>query len=230
MVGERRVAVVTGVGRREGIGFGQGRQGAALVARKAATDLPRVEVRSRDEWRRWLSANHDRPKGIWLVTYKKRAAPLWFLSYDEIVEEALCFGWIDSLPRTVDARRSMRLVAPRRPKSAWSAVNKARVERLLADGKMAPAGVAAVERAKRDGSWTKLDRVENLVVPPDLLRALGERPGASAYFEAFPRSSRRIILEWIASAKGAETRARRVDETAALAAKNLRAHHWRRRP
>jgi uncharacterized protein YdeI (YjbR/CyaY-like superfamily) len=199
----------------------------SATPRRAGDDLPRVEVRSRAEWRRWLAAHHAQRNGIWLVTHKKTSYPDRYLSYDDIVEEALCHGWIDSLPRTLDAARSMRLVAPRRPKSAWSKVNKARVEKLLAEGKMAPAGLEVVAQAKADGSWARLDAVEAETVPPDLGRALRERPGAERHFEAFPRSSKRIILEWIDSARTAETRAKRIEETARLAAENRRAHHWR---
>lgn len=190
-------------------------------------ELARVEVHSRAEWRRWLTAHHAQEQGIWLVTYKKSADAERFLSYEDIVEEALCFGWVDSLPRKLDAARSMRLVAPRRPKSAWSAVNKARIEELVAARKMARPGLAAVERAKADGSWARLDGVEALVTPRDLSRALARHPRAAANFRAFPRSSKRLILEWIASARTPETRAKRVEETARKAAKNERANHWR---
>jgi len=198
-----------------------------LVAAKAHDDRERVEVNSRAEWRRWLAAHHAQTNGVWLVTYKKTADPKRYLSYDDIVEEAICFGWVDSLPRTVDAKRSMRLVAPRRPKSAWSAVNKARVEKLARAGKMAPSGLAAIERAKADGSWSKLDAVETLVVPPDLARALARHGRASEHFASFPKSSKRIILEWIASAKTEATRRKRVEETTRKAAENRRANHWR---
>ena len=177
-----------------------------------------MEVNSRAEWRRWLSTHHTQAEGVWLVTYKKAADPKRYLSYDAIVEEAICFGWVDSLPRTVDAKRSMRLVAPRRPRSAWSAVNKARAEKLAAAGKLAPAGRAAVERAKTDGSWFKLDQVEAMVTPPDLIAALARHDSATELFAAFPRSSKRIILEWIANAKTDATRAKRIEETARLAA------------
>jgi len=182
---------------------------------------------SRAAWRRWLTRNHGSAQGIWLITYKKSAAPSRYLSYDDIVEEALAFGWIDSVPRALDEARSMRLVAPRRPRSSWSAVNKARIEKLTAAGLMAPSGLAAVRRAKEDGSWSHLDEVERLAVPADLARELAAHPDAAANFDAFPRSSKRIILEWIASAKTDVTRKRRVDEAARLAAKNERAHHWR---
>ena len=197
------------------------------MKRDAGAALPRIEVHSRAEWRRWLAQNHARTEGVWLVTAKKAASAAGFLSYDDIVEEALCFGWIDSLPRSVDARRSMRLVAPRRPSSAWSRVNKARIERLVAAKKLAAPGRAAVARAKADGSWTRLDAVEALVIPDDLAAALRRHSGARAHFDAFPRSSKRLILEWITTAKRPQTRAKRVEETARLAAKNERANHWR---
>ena len=189
--------------------------------------VARVEVKSRAEWRQWLEENHDRGDGIWLVTYKRNAAPKWFLSYDDIVEEAICFGWIDSLPKKLDDARSMRRLAPRRPKSAWSDVNKARVAKLMAAGQLARPGLVVIERAKRDGSWSKLSEVEKGVIPPDLLRAFEKYPRSKEHFDAFPRSSRRLILEWIGSAKGEDTRARRIEETARLAAHNLRANHWR---
>lgn len=189
---------------------------------------PRVEVKSRAALRRWLTAHHAQPTGVWLVTWKRAAKPTWYVSYDEVVEEALCFGWIDSQPKTLDDARSMRRLAPRRPKSAWSAVNKARVERLVAAGLMTKAGLAAVERAKADGSWGALDAVERLEVPDDLARALASFPKARENFDAFPRSSKRLILEWVNAAKRPETRQKRVSETARLAAKNERANHWRR--
>lgn len=197
-------------------------------ARRSADDLPRVEVSSRAEWRRWLAAHAERASGVWLVTYKKAADAKRYLCYDDIVEEALCFGWVDSLPRSLDASRSMRLVTPRRPSSAWSAINKSRVERLAAEKKMTPAGLGVIARAKADGSWSKLDAVEALVVPSDLRRALALHKPAADRFEAFPRSSKRVILEWIAAARSPTTRAKRIEETARLAAKDERANHWRR--
>ena len=196
-------------------------------AARAGEQFQKIEVTSRAAWRRWLAQHHASAQGIWLVTYKKSADSARYLSYDDIVEEALAFGWVDSLPRGLDAARSMRLVAPRRPRSGWSAVNKARVEKLIAERRMAPSGLAAVKRAKGDGSWSRLDEVERLTVPPDLALALARYAQAASSFEAFPRSSKRIILEWIASAKTDATRKRRVDEAARLAGKNQRANHWR---
>lgn len=186
-----------------------------------------VHPPSRREWRAWLQAHHGRSDGVWLVSYKK-AAGKPRLEYDDAVEEALCFGWVDSQGRKLDAERTMLWFAPRKPGSGWARTNKERVERLVAAGLMAEAGLAKVEAAKRDGSWSALDAVEALEVPPDLARALAAPAAARRHFDAFPRSVKRGILEWIASAKTAPTRAKRVAETARLAADNLRANQWRK--
>lgn len=190
-------------------------------------DLPQVHPGSRAKWRAWLQANHDRSKGVWLVIDKKvnGQQPL---SYEEICEELVCFGWVDSRPRKLDERRSMLLCTPRKPKSGWAKPNKDRVARMEAAGKMAPTGLAAVAEAKRLGTWSKLDAVEALEIPEDLAQALAHAGGAEN-FEAFPRSVKRGILEWITTAKRPETRAARVTETASLAAKNERANQWRRK-
>jgi uncharacterized protein YdeI (YjbR/CyaY-like superfamily) len=186
-----------------------------------------VHPPTRAVWRAWLEKHHARPDGVWVITYKK-AAGKPTLSYDDLVEEALCFGWVDSKPGKLDAERTMLYVAPRKAGSGWAKPNKDRVERLLAAGEMAPAGSAKVEAAMADGSWAKLDAVEALVVPDDLAAAFGRHPGSAGFYEAFPRSAKRGILEWIVQAKRPETRANRVEETARLAAKNERANQWRK--
>lgn len=146
------------------------------------------------------------------------------MAYGEAVEEALCWGWIDSRAATLDAERSMQLYTPRRRGSSWSRPNKQRVERLVAAGLMAPAGLAAVEAAQRDGSWSLLDGTEDLVnLPDDLLAAFDRHPGSRGHWDAFPPSARRSILGWIALAKRQETRARRMEETARRAAAGERA-------
>jgi uncharacterized protein YdeI (YjbR/CyaY-like superfamily) len=186
-----------------------------------------VHPLSRAEWRAWLVENHTRTEGVWLVSYKKATGKPRF-EYDEAVEEALCFGWIDSKGNKLDEERSLLWFAPRKAKTGWSKPNKERVEKLLAAGAMTPAGLAKVEAAKADGTWTALDSIEALEVPPDLAAALAGYPTATAYFEAFPRSVKRGILEWISTAKTAQTRAKRVEETARLAAENQRANQWRK--
>jgi uncharacterized protein YdeI (YjbR/CyaY-like superfamily) len=184
---------------------------------------PQVEVASREAWRAWLAAHHADASGVWLVTWKKAADPGRYVPYDAVVEEALCFGWVDSRARGVDEARSSLLVTPRRAGSGWSRSNKERIARLLAAGLMEEAGRAAVEGARADGSWSALDDIENLVEPPDLRAALDADPAARPHWDAFPRSARRAILGWIAAAKRPETRSRRIAETARLAAENVRA-------
>ncbi len=148
------------------------------------------------------------------------------MTYDEAVEEALCWGWVDSKPRKLDEARSMLYFAPRKGGSGWSRPNKERVERAIATGQMTPAGLAKIEAAKADGTWTMLDAVENLEVPDDLAAEFDAYPSARANWEAFPRSAKRGILEWIIQAKRPETRAKRVEETARLAQDNIRANQW----
>jgi uncharacterized protein YdeI (YjbR/CyaY-like superfamily) len=196
------------------------------MAKRPLTDAPEVEVASRPALRDWLAENHDRAAGVWLVTYK-RADPDRYLPYDAIVEECLAFGWVDSLPRAKDERRGMLWIAPRKPGSNWSRANRERVARLEAASLMAEAGRAAVARAMADGTWSALDAVEALEVPPDLAAALGARPPARANWDAFPRSVRRGVLERILNAKRPETRAARIDEVARLAADNRRPFQWR---
>ncbi|NJN59598.1 MAG: hypothetical protein HC879_20000 [Leptolyngbyaceae cyanobacterium SL_5_9] len=182
--------------------------------------------KTRLEWRNWLKEHHTRDKGIWLISYKKATGKPRF-EYEEAVEEALCFGWIDSKPNKLDEERSLLWFAPRKPGTGWSKLNKERVERLFEQGLMRPAGLAKVETAKQDGSWNTLDAIEALEIPPDLEMAFTNYAGAKQNFEAFPRSAKRGILEWIATAKRPETRAKRVNETAQLASQNLRANQWR---
>ncbi|MCS6848278.1 MAG: YdeI/OmpD-associated family protein [Anaerolineae bacterium] len=185
-----------------------------------------VHPKTRAEWRAWLAEHHQREAGVWLITYKK-ATGKPRIDYDEAVEEALCFGWVDSKPAKLDDERSMLYFAPRKPGTGWSKHNKERVEKLIAAGLMMPAGLAKVEAAKRDGSWSQLDAVEALEIPPDLEQALAAYPNARRHFDAFPRSVKRSILEWISNAKKPETRAKRIAETAQLAEQNLRANQWR---
>jgi uncharacterized protein YdeI (YjbR/CyaY-like superfamily) len=178
----------------------------------AKDDYARVEVTERSQWRRWLSRNHERAEGIWLVTYKKHCGDR-YLPYDAVVEEALCFGWIDSLPRRLDADRTMLLLTPRRPGSPWSRLNKQRVAALEDAGRIAPSGRTKIEAAREDGSWTVLDEVEDLVVPDDLASALDGETGARSGYEALSPSVKKGILWWIKSAKRPTTRADRIART-----------------
>ena len=178
-------------------------------------------IEDRDAWRAWLEANHDSSTGVWLVTWRKRARRTG-LPYEAAVEEALCFGWVDGTAGTVDEERGKQYFAPRKPNSGWAATNKARVERLIAEGRMAAAGLAAIERAKANGSWELLDSVERLEVPSDLAAALDAHPPATANFAAFPPSVRKQLLASLVMARRPETRAERVRRIAEAAARNER--------
>ena len=192
-----------------------------------AKEYEQVQVESRGEWRAWLEEYASSSPGIWLVTFKKKSPS--HLPYEEVVEEALCFGWVDSQARPLDENRSQQQLTPRRASSGWSRPNKQRVEKLVAAGLMTPAGLAVIDRAKADGSWSALDDVWNLIEPEELKVALDAEPEARSRWEAFPPSARRAILEWISTAKRAETRTKRVAETVRLAAKGERANQPRPR-
>ena len=184
----------------------------------------RVQPDSVDEWATWLDGNHATSTGVWLVMWKK-ATGRQVVTYEVAVIEALRFGWVDSLARALDAERSMLWFSPRKPGSGWSRPNKERIAKLEGDGRMHPAGDAVLAAARADGSWTLLDDVEALVVPPDLEAAFARHPGARDRWDGFPRSARRAILEWIVQAKRPETRQRRIDETAERAARGERANN-----
>ena len=188
-----------------------------------------VHPLTRAEWRDWLAVNHQAESGVWLISFKK-ATGKPRVEYEDAVEEALCFGWIDSKPNKLDEERSLLWFAQRKAQTGWSRPNKERVQRMIDAGAMTPAGMKKIEAAKADGSWNALDQVEQLLVPDDLRSALERYPAAASNFEGFPRSAKRGILEWISNAKKPETRASRVEETARLANKNERANQWRRSP
>ena len=164
-----------------------------------------------------------------MVTTKKAhlASGQDFVSAQDLNEECLRVGWIDSKPGRVDESRSALLCTPRKSGSSWSGVNGDRLNRLLDEGKVTPRALAIIEAAKADGSWSRLDDVDALVVADDLAATLGDRPPARACFNAFPPSSRRGILEWILNARRPETRAARVERTAELAQQDIRALQWR---
>lgn len=172
-----------------------------------------VAITTRAQLRDWLTHNHDTSPGAWLVSWRDDRPKV---TYDELVEELLCFGWIDSTARTLDQERSAIRVTPRRAGSAWSRPNKERLERLTRAGLMTEAGRAVVERAQADGSWSFLDDVEALVVPPDLERTLSEYEATDG-FAALTPGRRKQLLYWVKSAKRPTTRADRINRTAAAA-------------
>ena len=184
---------------------------------------PQVQIDDRDSWRAWLEQHHDSSNGVWLVTWRRRTGRPT-LSYEAMIEEALCFGWVDGQAITVDDERSGLYFAPRKKGSPWATSNKARVERLIAEGRMTPAGARVIERAKADGSWTVFDGPARLEEPPALVAALDDpgRPAARGNWNAFSASVRRMSLEWIALAKRDETRIRRILIIADAAERNER--------
>ncbi len=186
-----------------------------------------MAISSRAEWRNWLIANHASSKGVWLMS-NKAATGKPTITYAEGVMEALCFGWIDSKPNKLDDERSLLYYSPRNPRSNWSGLNKTRVAQLLEQGLMTPAGQRMIDLAKETGTWTALDEVEAVVIPADLQTALLANPPAEGNFSAFPKSIKQGILQWILNAKRPETRAKRILETATLAAQNIRANQFNR--
>ena len=183
---------------------------------------PIVGPFDRAAWRAWLGANHATSSGVYLAMWRRAAERVGRVAvpYAEAVEEALCVGWIDAVNRTLSDELAIQWFAPRRPRSGWARSNKERVARLTAAGLMLPAGIAAVEAAKANGTWTMLDDVENLVVPDDLAAALADLPPAREHWDAFSKSARRGILEWIRQARRPATRTARIGTTATAAARN----------
>lgn len=190
-------------------------------------DYQQVSVDDRQALRRWLAVNYEQPDSIWLVV-AKRGQPD-YLPYSAIVEEALCFGWVDSLPRALDERRTMILLSPRKARSSWSKPNRERAERLIAEGLMHPAGAAKVAVARRDGSWDRLTAAEAGVVPDDLAKALSATTDARGGFAALSAAKRRNLIDHVTSAKRAETRSARIVKVVASAAEGRDALAWLRK-
>ena len=180
---------------------------------------------NRAAWRDWLARHHNTESGVWLKIFKKNSGTP-SITYDEGVDEALCFGWIDSSVKKGDANYYYQYFARRKPKSNWSRINKEKVAKLIAEGLMADAGLNMVNLAKETGTWTALNDVENLIYPPDLQQAFAKEVTAKTHFDAFPRSVKRGILEWLLNAKTPLTRAKRIDDIVAKAAQNERANQY----
>jgi uncharacterized protein YdeI (YjbR/CyaY-like superfamily) len=184
---------------------------------------PLIHPNTIAEWRGWLTRHHADTDGVWLARWKKSSGRIP-LDYALIVEEALCFGWIDGVTNTLEDGRQAQLLTPRRRGSGWAPSNKERVERLVADGRMTEAGMRVIEAAKADGSWTMQDAAEALIEPPELSAALDANPAARNHWDAFPRSPRRALIWWVMSAKRPETRQRRVTTIVEEAAEGRRAN------
>jgi uncharacterized protein YdeI (YjbR/CyaY-like superfamily) len=176
-------------------------------------------------WRSWLRANHKTAKGVWLIFFKAGSEKKG-VNYAEAVEEALCYGWIDSRKKKLDEARSMQFFSKRNPKSYWSSLNKERVAKLIARKKMTKPGMEMIDLAKESGTWDALTEVDRITIPDDLNKYLDQNPTAREHFNAFPPSSKKIILSWILNARTPETRSKRIKETVDLAFKNIRANQY----
>ncbi len=189
-------------------------------------NYPTFYAKTATEWRNWLAEHHESESAVWLIMYHKKSK-VESIYYDEAVEQALCFGWIDSKPNKRDEQSFYLFFSKRNSKSNWSKANRERIEKLLAAGQIAPPGQAMIEHAKTTGTWTALMGPENGVIPDDLQALFDKNPKALENFLAFSPSSKRIILEWIMNAKRPATREKRIKETVELAEQNIKANHYR---
>lgn len=188
---------------------------------KYKTEIETFYPASRKHWRQWLQKNHNKKQAVWFIGYKKKAnTPT--LSWSDAVDEALCFGWIDSIRKTVDHEKFMQYFSRRKPTSAWSKINKEKVKRLIDEGLMVQAGLDVIEVARKNGTWKILDTVEELKIPADLNKAFKAQPHAKKFFLSLSKSQRKMMLQWIAFAKRDETRLKRINELVTSAAKNVK--------
>lgn len=180
----------------------------------------KLYVTCRDDWRMWLGKNYDVEKGVWLVFYKKHTGKPR-ISYDDVVEEALCFGWIDSTVKRIDDEKFMRKFTPRKGRSKWSTINRKRARKMMKEGKMTEAGLAKIREAKDNGEWFRTGSPQKeLVVPPDLQKALMVNKKARDFFNSLANTYRRHFVGWIAGAKRKGTRERRLNEAIKLLEQN----------
>lgn len=185
-------------------------------------DYPIYHAQTRSEWRAWLEENHDEVRGVWLCSWRSETqGPR--CPYPDAVEEAICFGWIDSTAGALDDERGLQLFTPRKPKSSWTRLNRRRVAEMEKAGLMSDAGRRAVDVAKANGWWTIYDAVEDLIEPDELAAALDADPAARAAWDGFPPSARKMMLWWVISAAQQKTRARRISEIVEKAAVGERA-------
>jgi uncharacterized protein YdeI (YjbR/CyaY-like superfamily) len=182
--------------------------------------------KSRSEWRQWLEKNHQSEKSVWLVYYRANTK-VDSLSWSDAVDEALCFGWIDSTKKTIDEEKYMQYFSNRKPKSSWSKINKDKVAKLIENNLMTKAGFESIDIAKQNGSWSFLDDVEALVIPKDLQEELGNHKGSRQFFDSLSKSNKKILLHWVISAKRVETRQKRVLEIAVSARDHLKPKQFR---
>lgn len=191
--------------------------------------MSEVEIfypKSSKEWRQWLEENHVSEQSVWLVFYAKSSEKPT-ITWSEAVDEALCFGWIDSKKIKIDAETAHQFFSKRKDKSTWSKINKVKVQNLKELGLMTEAGLKSIEIAKQNGSWTILDEVEDLIIPKDLVKAFKKHKGSKDYFLGLSKSKKKILLSWIVLAKLPQTRQNRIDEIAESAGQNLSPKHLR---
>ena len=190
-------------------------------------NIKTFHAKTRIEWRKWLEENHQSEKSIWLIIYRK-GSETPSIYYPEAVDEALCFGWIDSKAKPLDNEKFIQFFSKRKEKSVWSKVNKEKIERLTKEGLMTKTGYETIEIAKRNGSWTILDEAEALIIPEDLDKEFQKRNNAKKYFLSLSRSDNRNILQWLVLAKRKETREKRITEIVELADKNQKPRQFNR--
>jgi len=182
--------------------------------------------KSKTEWRKWLQENHISKQAVWLVYYKKKSE-IESITWSEAVDEALCFGWIDSKRISIDKNISHQFFSKRKPKSTWSKINKNKVQEFIEKGLMTEAGLKCIEIAKQNGSWTILDEVDELIIPKDLEIEFDKNPISKDYFYNSSKSFKKIILYWLVSAKTTETRQKRITEIIESAEQKLKPKHLR---
>jgi uncharacterized protein YdeI (YjbR/CyaY-like superfamily) len=181
-------------------------------------DIETFYPANRLEWRRWLKTNHAKKQSVNLIMYKKESNKPT-INWSEAVDEALCFGWVDSTRRPLDAEKFMQLFSRRKPAGTWSKINKEKIKQLIDKGLMTPAGLDCIEKAKQNGSWTILDEVEELIIPKDLEKAFRQQPGSKKHFLSLSKSVRKSLLHQLVLAKRPETREKRIGMIVGLGGK-----------
>ncbi|WP_107038988.1 YdeI/OmpD-associated family protein [Brumimicrobium mesophilum] len=189
-------------------------------------DVEEFHPKNQKEWRNWLEENHVEQDAIWVIFYRKKS-PDYNMGWSESVDEALCFGWIDSTKKTIDNEKFKQYFSKRKAKSNWSRVNKDKVKTLIDQGLMQKEGYKSIEIAKENGSWTFLDNVEDLIIPDDLIEEFSNFEGAKEFYDGLSNSVKKMLLYWVISAKRKETRQKRVLEIAENAGNNMKPKQFR---
>jgi uncharacterized protein YdeI (YjbR/CyaY-like superfamily) len=182
--------------------------------------------KNNQDWRQWLAINNEKKEGVWLIFFKKKS-PKYNLSWSESVDQALCYGWIDSTKKTVDGETYKQYFCKRKAKSNWSKINKDKIKTLINQNLMEAQGYKSIEIAKENGSWSILDGVEALIIPEDLKKELDNHKGAFEYYENLSKSVKKMLLYWVISAKRKETRQKRILEVVENASQNLKPKQFR---